>query len=229
MSPVIDDTFTPAPSGHNFTDAVGRVARFVKMPDDAEGVSLARDAVVDACAYFNHQVWKWALVAQDIDLTTPLVAAGPDYQVAVDFKEPRAVELLNTAGLPTGHIRHQAAKTFLNEHPVRSLAGTPSIYTVFNGHVYGILSFDKPPSAAFVALYPVARFWYYRRIAEPNVDSDDVIDVPNEAYHAICWKARALAAAIKRPDKMGLAEAEFERRWNLLIADHYDTTHDYSE
>lgn len=181
-------------------------------PDNDLQVDADR-AINDGIDELNELVW-YKYLQDSQDFTT--VADDVDYALAATFKDPRALELLDSSSNACGHLGYIPWKNFTYEIRERGDSGSPYIYSIRYDTRELILS--RPPDAAFVSSYPTMRLYHQRR--HPLlVNPDDPLTEPREFATAVGWYARA-HIAVPREAQAAPAFQVWERKLrNLRVSD----------
>jgi hypothetical protein len=189
------------------------ISSFTGTPDDSDALAIVTKAVNDAIRRLDSRNWTWALMTQDITLVAGSVTAS----LASDFRGPRDMQLLNSAGDAVGWLGYQDPKTFMRDQSVPNVSD-PEYYTVINAHESAQLRFDSTPSTAFVTQFPTARLRYYRTTTRLS-NTSDVFDGPSAVESFVAWHGCAYMASRYAPDKMALALNEREQAWRMIVRD----------
>ena len=191
-----------------------QIAGYVLMPTDPEVLETAEAGIRRAIDRLNTRTWGWSLTYDDIDF----LADTPDYGLSSQFKSPRHLELWNSDGRCVGSLGFKEWKTFLMEHQNRVGSSQPCIYSCSNVHDVGLMSLDVYPTAEWVATYPAARIWYFRRTAYPGSDGAPV-NVPSEVAAFIQSEAEGYTADRYAVLKAQPAYQRAERFLHELVVD----------
>lgn len=218
-------SFQQTPATRSFSRLQKEVAFYVAAPDDPEALELAGLGINDAVRQLNMRNWTWALDYDDLYT----VAGTGDYPLSSGFRAPRHMELLDTNGLPSSSLAWYDPKTFMSKFASRTDTGDPCAYTVVNAADLGSFTLNCAPSAAWVDKYPVCRLRYYRRM-EFLVLPTDTITAPSDVESFVTWHAKMTVAASMSPDRVGLAESQARRAWQMLLRDEMESqVSDWSE
>jgi hypothetical protein len=175
------------------------ILRYVKLPNDAEALDIANDAINGAIRVLNRHVWSWTLVSTDITL----VADQRDYTVPSNVKAPRRLFRVNSSSEEDGWLDYKDPQSFMIEHPRVTASRASRVYTLENVHEYGQLTLEYPASSTFISNYPTLRFWYYRRVPLISESAGAAtLDAPNEVDEFVRWYARYEVATLYSPDKV---------------------------
>src|SRR6185503_4793287 len=85
MPIVVGGGAAQSPGLTTFSSLKNKVARYVQMPDDDEGLEIAGQEINDAIRELNTRTWYWALTSE----TLTLVADTQDYALSSNFKAAR--------------------------------------------------------------------------------------------------------------------------------------------
>ena len=210
----VASTVSPTPKNSSLGELKKQVARYVKMPNDPEALSIAADAINDGIRELNLRVWYWGLTYQDITL----VAEQADYSTNQDFKAGFWAEFLKSNGDPGGGCAQYDPDTFWKTYPRSTQSGKPCAYTVINHTDTSTLSLNKKPNSAFVNEYPTLRLRYFRRHQLLTQDGDRIVG-PSEAELFLSWYAKWILATTFDPQLAVLAERQKEITWRKLRVD----------
>lgn len=189
------------------------VARYVGSPDDAEAWGVAGSGINDAINMFNGRNWSW----QHSTSGFAFQQGVNEYPVPTDFRTPRQLNYLNTAGDVAGTIGYREPKVFDRVNApgggTGSSAGEPYEYTIRDPYPSGVILLDSKPNAGFVETHPSGQLCYFARI--PNLTtSGQRLVVPPEVESTILWYAKSYtAASYNRDQKVAFSES----RWRPLF------------
>ena len=68
MATGVGSSWSPSPGTLAATQMRKEILRYVKLPNDAEALDIANDAINGAIRVLNRHVWSWTLVSTDITL-----------------------------------------------------------------------------------------------------------------------------------------------------------------
>jgi hypothetical protein len=200
-----------------------KVASYLQIDtSDSEVLSLILCALNSGIALCNSRRWH-KLTAQS-DMT--MAANDDDISLPTDFKEPMSVFTVNSSDNRTNRLPHKPLQTLLVEQEDNSTAGTPRAYAIDYKNRNLIL--DIQPSSAWVSQNPELRVFYHRRLTELS-QSSSTIDAEPEWDWFLIWHARREMAAIRDPDKFGLADRMAEQFWRQLIRNDTDQMSDWDD
>jgi hypothetical protein len=215
-------TFTFNPANTAFSVLYGRALNYVHMPTGAtEAVAVAKEGINDAIAQINTRDWN--SLREMLDIT--LVAGTREYALDARFRNPISFELINSTGNPGGGLAFYPWKTFNIRYPDRrATSGSPEAVSIYSLVTNGYLTLNVEPTAAFVATYAKIRTRFYARLPVLSADADTLgtinsvaIGAPPEFEIFLVWYARALLAAIYRPEGVPYAERRWKDLWDLLL------------
>jgi hypothetical protein len=209
-----ESTWSPAPAADTYQTVQTMVAGYVLMPTDTEVLETAAAGIRRAIDRLNTRNWNWALTYDDISF----VVDQTDYELDVQFKNPRNFELNDADGNSTGRLMFLQWPTLLKENPVVTGSGSPIYYSASNVNLLGTITLDIPPDARFVSATPTGRLWFYRRIAYPAASSTS-LDVPSEVIGFIQAHAEGFTADRYAVTKAQPAYSRAERFFHELVVD----------
>lgn len=215
---------TQTPANQTFVNMKTEVARFVKAPSSTEITTVAGDAINDGIRRMNSRIWEFNLDSAEITW----VADQKEYNIDADVKLPRHMELLNSSDVASRRLPFVPLKHFLSVFKDRTGGAEPRAYTVINPRNHGQITLDRAPSAAWVALYPKARFWFYRYINVLSADAD-VILVPNDVERCILWSAKEYIAELYgNAQQVEMARRHFKESFEEIKKQHRRDDTDWS-
>lgn len=209
--------FTQSPASTAFSSLYTRALNYILgYSTDAQYLAVAKEGINEGIERLNTRNWTWALMAAE----TNTVAGTQEYALNSAFKAPRMLQLLNATsnGEVTGTLDWIDPKEIDVFYPDRSVAGTPTSYTIYNEFFQGQLCLNVRPTSPWVTQYPRIRARYYRRTAFLSADAD-LLAAPTECEPFITWLARATLAAHWAPEKAAFAEMRAEKLWAALVRD----------
>lgn len=208
-----ESTWAPTPITDTLTTLQKLVAGYVLMPTDDEVLECALAGIRRAVDRINTRTWNWALNYS----TITFVAGTQEYALDQAFKQPRNLALRNASAVDTSRLSFLPWGTFLKECQWGA-TGTPTFYSGSNVNAFGVIRLDLAPDAAFVALYPTGRLWFYRRVQYPTAASP-VIDVPSEVIGFVQASAEGFTADRYAVTKAAPAYVRAERFFHELVVD----------
>ena len=206
------------PQQANFGTLKKHVAGYVQgasLPSFLADAGAALNAAVDK---INTRVWHW----MNRQETLTLVADTRTVTVAANFKKPRNLEKLDTNSKTVGLYAFQPPKDFQDSFWEDTASGQPEFYTIRNAADDRLLTFNIPPSTAFVASWPTARFTYFARMGHFSDNGDTLADleVPPELRNFLVWYARWELATIRGgAHQIAAARDAWVQEWRSLVAD----------
>jgi hypothetical protein len=204
------------PANRQFSALKTEVARYVKAPGSTEVTGVAGDAINDGVRRMNTRPWEFTLDSVEVTL----VADQKEYSLEADLKLPRHMELLDSSDVSERRLQFVPLKHFLSVFTDRKGSGDLRAYTIINPHNHGQLTFDRAPTASFVAKYPKVRFWFYRYI-QTLTTATDTLAVPNEAEHVILWAAKEyIAEMYGSQQQIEVAHRHYKEAWEELKKQH---------
>lgn len=218
MASVVGSAFSPASGSSSLGSIRDEVARYVKMPNAAQGLQVAQQHIKSAIDRLNTRPWFFLLEVHDF--TT---AATRDYTVPTGLSKPRALHALDSSDNPNHSIPYLDPKTFDLEHPITGEARNPAAYTVYSRRDTGNLTLTHVPDSQFISEFPKLRFRYYKFLAMPSSLGNE-IDVDGPAELFIKFYAKWLMALDFMPQKAVIARQEADTIWQDLIKLDRDNT-----
>jgi len=208
-----ESTWSPTPAAETLQTLQKLVAGYVLMPTDDEVLECALAGIRRGIDRLNTRPWNWALTYS----TITFVAATQEYGLDQAFKQPRNFSLRNASAVDVARISYLPWGTFLKECQWGT-SGSPGYYTGANVNAFGVIRLDLAPDAAFVALYPTGRLWFYRRVQYPSATGTS-LDVPSEAVAYLQAAAEGFTADRYAVTKAAPAYARAERFFHELVVD----------
>jgi len=206
------------PGGPSFATLKKNVAGYVQGANLTNVLTDAGAAINAAVDHFNTRNWHW-LNKQE---TLTLVADTRTVTVAANFKRPRKLERLDTNSKTVDDYGYQIPKVFEDTGWDDTESGQPQYYTVRNAVDDRLLTFNVPPSTAFITSWPTARLTYFARANHFSDDGNTLgsLEIPSEARNFLIWYARwELAAMRGTPTQINTANDAWMRAWVALMKD----------
>jgi hypothetical protein len=188
MSVAVGTTSAQTPLASNFGGLKAHVAAYVQAQNQPGPLADAGAGINAGIDRLNTRNWHW--LNRQSDLT--LVADTRTVTVPANFKRPRKLEKLDTNSKVVGWYGYIIPKEFIDANFSDVASGQPSVYTVRNATDDRLLTFDVPPSSAFVASWPTARLTYFSRLQHMANDGDTLggLEAPPELRNFLVWYGR---------------------------------------
>ena len=208
-----ESTWAPTPAAETLQTLQKLVAGYVLMPTDDEVLECALAGIRRGIDRLNTRNWNWALTYS----TITFVAGTQEYGLDQAFKQARNFALRNSTPTDISRLSYLPWGTFLKECQWGA-TGTPTYYSGSNVNLFGVIRLDLAPDAAFVALYPTGRLWFYRRVQYPSATGTS-LDVPSEAVAYLQAAAEGFTADRYAVTKAAPAYQRAERFFHELVVD----------
>jgi hypothetical protein len=182
-------TLTPAPK--TFTNLKTEIARYAKLPDDADALAVAADGIYRAINKLNFQTWN--IQRKNNDIAT--VTNQKEYDLPADWLKPLYCELLSATTFdPIGRLDYLSPSAFDYSYTDRSAAsGTPLHWTVFNFAANAKMTLSAYPSSSWTTTNAKMRVRYYASFNYPINASDTVSTIAGVELF-VAWDAKEYIA-----------------------------------
>ncbi len=227
MSVAVGTTTAQTPLQANFGGLKGVVAAYVQgasIPSILAGAGAAINAGIDK---INTRPWNWL----NREATLTLVADTRTITIPANFKKPRKLTRRDSNSKTVGFYRFQIPQEFaMTDWDDRS-SGQPTHYTVRNPSDDRLMTFNLPPTSAFVTSWPTARMTYYARLLHFSDSGDTLGDLgaPPELRNFLVWYGRWELSAIRSSaTQTREAKTMWQQEWLSLIRDDTNEQTDFS-
>ena len=217
-----ESDWSPVPGVETLGTLTKQVTGYVGLPTDDEATEVAVACIRRAIDKINMRRWNWTIAYQDIQF----VVGTAEYGAEPDMKAPRKFVLIGTDDLEAGLLTYIPWSEFVDRLSYEATTH-PCEYSLSNLHANGVITLNGTVASDWVAQYPTARLWYYRRVLYPSAASD-VVDVPSEFNLYLSEYAKGcVAETYNAPGKAQSAYVRAELAMRDLIRDDNEIQPDW--